>query len=75
MGRFCWDSGEDDGEIGKDAYNRMINRQKQQLKTAKDRKEIIETPNRGKIEPQLMYSMSLINNIDSFSPQKLRLGR
>ena len=53
----------------------MINRQKQQLKAAKDRKEIIETPNRGKIEPQLMYSMSLINNIDSFSPQKLRLGR
>ena len=55
-----------DGEIDKDAYNRMINRQKQQVKAAEDRKELLETPNRGKIEPQLKYSMSLIDNIDKF---------
>ena len=55
-----------DGEIDKEAYNRMINRQKQQLKAAEDRKELLETPNRGKIEPQLMYAMSLITNIDKF---------
>ncbi len=44
----------------------MINRQKQQVKAAEDRKELLETPNRGKIEPQLKYSMSLIDNIDKF---------
>ena len=26
----------------------------------------MQTPNRGKIEPQLMYAMSLITNIDKF---------
>ena len=55
-----------DGEIDKEAYNRMINRQKQQLKAAEDRKELLENPNRGKIEPKLMYAMSLITNIDKF---------
>ena len=55
-----------DGEIDIDTYNRMINRQKQQLKAAGDRKELLETPNRGKIEPQLRYSISLIDNIDKF---------
>ena len=55
-----------DGEIDKEAYNRMINRQKQLLKAAEDRKELLETPNRGKIEPQLKYAMSLITNIDKF---------
>ena len=55
-----------DGEIDIGTYNRMINRQKQQLKAAGDRKELLETPNRGKIEPQLRYSISLIDNIDKF---------
>ena len=55
-----------DGEIDKDAYNRMINRQKQQLKSIEDRRELLETPNRGRVEPQLKYSMSLIDNIDRF---------
>lgn len=55
-----------DGELGKDDYNRMINRQKGQLKVLGDRKELLETQNRGKIEPQLRYSMSLIDNIDKF---------
>lgn len=44
----------------------MINRQKAQLDKLKDRRELLETPNRGKIEPQLKYSMSLIDNIDKF---------
>lgn len=33
-----------DGEIDIDTYNRMINRQKQQLKAAGDRKVLLETP-------------------------------
>ena len=44
----------------------MINRQKAQLDKLEDRRELLETPNRGKIEPQLKYSMSLIDNIDKF---------
>ena len=55
-----------DNEITKEEYNRMINRQKAQLDKLKDRRELLETPNRGKIEPQLKYSMSLIDNIDKF---------
>ena len=55
-----------DGEIDNNAYNRMINRQKAQLKKLEDRRELFETPNRGRIEPQLKYSMSLIDNIDKF---------
>ena len=55
-----------DGEIDINAYNRMINRQEQSLKVLADRKELIETPNRNKIEPQLKYSISLIDNIDKF---------
>ncbi len=55
-----------DGEIDKEAYNRMINRQKQQLKSIEDRRELLETPNRGRVEQQLKYSMSLIDNIDRF---------
>lgn len=50
-----------DNEITKEEYNRMINRQKAQLDKLEDRRELLETPNRGKIEPQLKYSMSLID--------------
>ena len=42
-----------DGEIDLENYNRMINRQKQQLKGIQDRRELLETENRSKIEPQL----------------------
>ena len=55
-----------DGDIDKDDYTRMTNRVKQQLKVLADRKELFETPNRGKVEPKLKYSMSLIDNIDKF---------
>ena len=55
-----------DGEIDKDDYTRMTNRVKQQMKAIEDRKELLETPNRGKVEPKLKYSMSLIDNIDKF---------
>lgn len=40
-----------DGDIDKDDYTRMTNRVKQQLKVLVDRKEMFETPNRGKVEP------------------------
>ena len=50
----------------KNEYNRMIGRQKSQLKAIEDKIELLETPNRGKIEPQLRYSINLIDNIDKF---------
>ncbi|MBR3590634.1 MAG: recombinase family protein [Alistipes sp.] len=55
-----------DKEINHEDYNRMISRQKDKLKSLQDRKELLETPNRGRIEPQLRYSMTLIDNIDKF---------
>ena len=55
-----------DGEIDKDMYNRMIDRYIAKKKALQDRIEIMQTPNRGKIETQLMYAMSLITNIDKF---------
>ena len=55
-----------DGEIEKEDYTRMINRVKQQMKNVEDRKELLETPNRGKVEPKLKYSINLIDNIDKF---------
>ena len=55
-----------DGEIDNDAYNRMIARQKNQLNTLSSRRELLETSNREKIEPQLKYSINLIDNIDRF---------
>ena len=55
-----------DDEIDKSEYNRMIGRQKSQLKAIEDKIELLETPNRGKIEPQLRYSINLIDNIDKF---------
>ena len=55
-----------DREIDKNTYNRMINRQEEQLKKVLGRKELFETQNRGKIEPQLKYAINLINNIDTF---------
>ena len=55
-----------DEEIDKDAYNRMISRQKSKLKQIEDRKDMFETQNRARIEPQLKYAINLINNIDTF---------
>ena len=55
-----------DGEIDKDMYNRMIDRHIAKKKALQDRIEIMQTPNRAKIEPQLRYAISLIDNIDTF---------
>ena len=55
-----------DGDIDKNDYTRMTNRVKQQMKTIEDRKELLETPNRGAVEPKLKYSINLIDNIDKF---------
>ena len=55
-----------DGEIDKETYQRMMSRYENELKKIEDKKELLETSNRGKIEPQLKYSINLIDNIDNF---------
>ncbi|MBQ3083147.1 MAG: recombinase family protein, partial [Alistipes sp.] len=55
-----------DREIDNNTYNRMIDRYIAKKKALQDRIEIMQTPNRAKIEPQLKYAISLINNIDTF---------
>ena len=55
-----------DEEIDKNDYNRMISRQKSKLRQIEDRKDMFETQNRARIEPQLKYAINLINNIDTF---------
>ena len=50
----------------KDTYNRMISRQKAKLRQIEDRRDMFETQNRARIEPQLKYAIDLINNIDTF---------
>ena len=53
-------------ENSKDTYNRMISRQRAKLRQIEDRRDIFETQNRARIEPQLKYAIDLINNIDTF---------
>ena len=55
-----------DEEIDKNDYNRMIARQKKQLNALIGKRELLENSNREKIEPQLKYSINLIDNIDKF---------
>ena len=55
-----------DGEIERDEYNRMINRHKGKKSGLQSRIELLQTPNRGKIEPQLKYAIHLIDNLDRF---------
>ena len=55
-----------DEEIDKNDYNRMIARQKKQLNALIGKRELLENSNRAKIEPQLKYSIDLIDNIDKF---------
>ena len=55
-----------DGEIGRDEYNRMINRHRESIKALQDKIDILRAPNRSKVEPQLRYSINLIANMDKF---------
>lgn len=55
-----------DRELSKEEFDRMINRQKKQKKMIQDKMQLLRTPNRTKIEPQLRYAINLIDNIDRF---------
>ena len=55
-----------DGELDRESYKHMMDRHRRKIKTLESKKELLETPNRGKVEPQLKYSINLINSIDKF---------
>ena len=55
-----------DGELDRESYKHMMDRHKKKIKILESKKELLETPNRGKVEPQLKYSINLIDNIDKF---------
>ena len=55
-----------DRELSKEEFDRMINRQRKQKKMIQDKMQLLRTPNRTKIEPQLRYAISLMDNIDRF---------
>lgn len=55
-----------DGELDKEQYNRMMERYAKEAQTLHERIEMLSAPNRCNIEPQLNYSINLINNIDSY---------
>ena len=55
-----------DGRMCDEDYHRMLNRQKTNKQKIQDRIDILKTPNCTKIEPQLKYAISLIDNIDTF---------
>ena len=55
-----------DGELDRESYKHMMDRHRKKIKILESKKELLETPNRGKVEPQLKYSINLIDNIDKF---------
>ncbi|MCD8092866.1 MAG: recombinase family protein [Bacteroides sp.] len=55
-----------DGDLTKEQYNRMLERYTREASTMQQQIEMRENPNRSNIEPKLNYSISLINNIDSY---------
>ena len=55
-----------DGDLTKEEYNRMLERNTKEASAMQQQIEMRENPNRSNIEPKLNYSINLINNIDSY---------
>ena len=49
-----------------DRYTRILERYEKEARKLETRIELLETGNRGNIEPKLDYAMSLINNMDKY---------
>lgn len=49
-----------------DRYSRILERYEKEARELETRIELLETGNRGNIEPKLDYAMSLINNMDKY---------
>ena len=55
-----------EGDITKEQYNRIMERYTIEEANLKQQIEFMRAPNRCNLEPKLDYTMSLINNIDSY---------
>ena len=53
-----------DGEISSDDYKEIRQRYNDEIYALRSQIEILKTPNRSVIEPQMAYAMSFINNIE-----------
>ena len=53
-----------DGEISSDDYKEIRQRYNDEIYALKSQVEILKTPNRSVVEPQMAYAMSFINNIE-----------
>ena len=53
-----------DGEIGSEDYKEIRQRYNDEIYALKSQIEILKTPNRSVVEPQMAYAMSFINNIE-----------
>ena len=53
-----------DGEISSDDYKDIRQRYNDEIYALRSQIEIIKTPNRSVVEPQVAYAMSFINNIE-----------
>ena len=55
-----------DGDITKEERNEIIGRNQQEAEKLKERINLLLNPNSSNIKPKMKYSISLINNIDTF---------
>ena len=55
-----------DGDITKEERNDIIGRNQQEAEKLKERINLLLNPNSSNIKPKMKYSISLINNIDTF---------
>ena len=53
-----------DGEISSEDYKVIRQRYNDEIYALRSQDEILKTPNRGVVEPQIAYAMSFINNIE-----------
>ena len=53
-----------DGEISSDDYKEIRQRYNDEIYALRSQIEILKTPNRSVVEPQMAYAMSFINNIE-----------
>ena len=55
-----------DGEFDKAERDEEVSRNQKEADVLKQRIEILTTPNRGKVEPKMRYSISLLDNMERF---------
>ena len=55
-----------DGELSKTEKDEAVTRYQKEIEILQQRIDILTTPNRGKVEPKIRYSISLLDNMERF---------